>query len=65
MSMRDTVQSKIVSPLSQSDQPRSLSGAEGSAHLEIVVDVAILGAGLQRHVCTGAVCTFNLHVDVG
>lgn len=43
---------------------RSLRGAEGSAHLQVVVDVAISGAGLGSHVRTGTVSSSDLNVDV-
>lgn len=43
----------------------SLSGAEGSAHLQVVVDVAGSGASFESHVGTGTVCSLYLNVDVG
>jgi hypothetical protein len=42
----------------------SLSGTEGSANLEVVVDLASFAARVEGHVGTGAACTLRLNVDV-
>ena len=47
------------------DFSSSLSGAERSTDLEVVVDIASLGTGVVGHVGTGAVGTLGLDVDIG
>ena len=42
----------------------SLGRAEGSAHFQVVVDVAVPGAGLSGHVGAGTVGSTHLNVDV-
>ena len=44
---------------------RSLGGTEGSAHLEVVIDLAGLAARVESHVSTGTVRALDLDVDVG
>ena len=43
---------------------RSLSGSERSANLQVVINLAGLGARVQGHVGTGTVGTLNLDVDI-